>query len=112
MAGSPGSCNHRAPRQRVTICTVVGVMGTEGCPRRQETWQKGQAVVLWGNKVLGMLLMLRVANIHSGGFSVWKEMLSKKLQCEELAVKEDTWPAVPASANFLLDVHMTTHFQE
>lgn len=36
----------------------------------------------------------------------------KKLQGKELAVKNDTWLAVPASTNFLLDVQKTTHFQE
>ena len=41
-----------------------------------------------------------------------QDMLSKKLQCKELPVKSDTWQAVPAPTNFLLDIHMTTHFQD
>ena len=28
-----------------------------------------------------------------------------------IPVKNDTWQAVPAPTNFLLDIHMTTHFQ-
>ena len=79
--------------------------GRSGGDRRMSTQMKGP-----GNWQMSQWGVRDDSDTEGHQHRCRQDMLSKKRQCKDLPGKNDTWQAVPASTNFLLDIYMTTHF--